>query len=42
MDYAKTLQDICVELVNSKDRLEVREMPDWLVNVVQWQIQSDV
>lgn len=27
MDYVKTLTDICRELVNNKDRLEVREMP---------------
>lgn len=27
MDYVKTLHDICVELVNNKDQLEVREMP---------------
>ena len=27
MDYVKTLTDICRELVNNKDKLEVREMP---------------
>ena len=27
MDYVKALQDICLELVNDRDKLEVREMP---------------
>ena len=27
MDYVKTLRDIAIELVNHKDRLEVRQMP---------------
>lgn len=27
MDFAKTLHDIAIELVNDKDKLEVREMP---------------
>ena len=27
MDYVKALQDICFELVNDRDKLEVREMP---------------
>lgn len=27
MDYTQTLYDICVELVNHKDHLEVRELP---------------
>ena len=27
MDYIKTLRDIASELVNDKDKLEVREMP---------------
>ncbi len=25
MDYVKALQDICLELVNDRDKLEVRE-----------------
>ena len=27
MDYVKALQDMCLELVNNRDKLEVREMP---------------
>ena len=27
MDYVKALQDICLALVNDRDKLEVREMP---------------
>lgn len=34
MDYAKALQDIAVELVNEKDKLEVREMPSLEENVI--------
>ena len=41
MDYAKTLQDICVELVNSKDRLEVREMPALEENTIVLHVYAD-
>ncbi len=41
MDYVKTLNDICVELVNNKERLEVREMPSLEEDTVVLYVYAD-
>jgi len=41
MDYAQTVRDICIELVNHKDRLEVREMPSLDEDTVVLHVYAD-
>ena len=41
MDYVKALQDICVDLVSNKDKLEVRQMPSLEEDTVVLYVYAD-
>lgn len=41
MDYIKALQDICIDLVSNKDKLEVRQMPSLEEDTIVLYVYAD-